>query len=74
MQEAQKTVSLFTRPRMLSFEEARAEQRRYWAGLTMGERITAAGKLTAQLQRIRGIDPNDRSAESRARFVPFRKR
>lgn len=43
-------------PRKLTHEEARAEQRRYWAKRTPEERLAAMTELTRRMCAMRGID------------------
>ncbi len=50
-------------PRKLSFEAARQEQRVYWAGKTMAERLAGMTALNERLLRMRGIDPDALQAD-----------
>ena len=43
-------------PRKLTYAEARAEQRRYWSGKSVAERLAAMTELNRRLYRMRGID------------------
>ena len=56
-------------PRKLSFEEARREQRLYWAAKSMPERLAAATALTERMYRMRGIDPDEWKTDWTARRV-----
>jgi len=57
-------------PRKLTHEQARMEQRLYWSGKSMSERLAAATELTKRLYRMRGIDLDERKAD----FTPRRVR
>ena len=57
-------------PRKLTHEQARMEQRLYWSGKSMSERLAAATELTKRLYRVRGIDLDERKAD----FTPGRVR
>jgi hypothetical protein len=57
-------------PRKLTHEEARAEQRRYWSGKSVAERLRAMTELTRGLYKMRGIDIDERRTD----FTPSRVR
>jgi hypothetical protein len=52
-----------SRPRKLKHEEARAEQRLYWSGKSIPERLAAATALTRRMYAMRGIDLDERKAD-----------
>jgi hypothetical protein len=55
--------------RMLTFEQARAEQRLYWAGKSMQERLTAMAELTRRMYKLRGIDVDQPWSDFPARRI-----
>jgi len=57
-------------PRKLSYGGARMEQRVYWSGKSVAERLAAATELTRRMYRMRGIDIDERKAD----FTPSRVR
>jgi hypothetical protein len=57
-------------PRKLSRGEAKLEQRLYWSGKSIPERLAAATELTRRLYRMRGIDIDEHEAD----FTPRRVR
>ena len=50
-------------PRKLSHAGARAEQRIYWGGKSIPERLAAATELTRRMYRMQGIDIDERKAD-----------
>lgn len=56
-------------PRKLNFEQARQEQRAYWAAKSMPERLAAAAALTERMYRMRGVDPDEWKADWTVRRV-----
>ena len=46
----------FETPRKLTREAAKAEQRLYWAGKTVTERLAACTALTRRLYAMRGLE------------------
>ena len=57
-------------PRKLNHEAARREQRLYWSGKSVAQRLAAATELTKRMYRMRGIDIDERKAD----FTPSRVR
>jgi hypothetical protein len=51
---------LFSAPRKLTHDAARQEQRAYWAGKSIAERLTAMTELNERLRRMRGIEIDQR--------------
>jgi hypothetical protein len=60
-------------PRKLTHEQARTEQRLYWSGKSMAERLTAMTELTKRLYQMRGINLDERKADFTPRRVRRRK-
>ncbi len=56
-------------PRMLTHEQARAEQRLAWSRMSAGERLAAATELIRRMYRMRGIDIDERKADLTPRRV-----
>ncbi len=61
-------------PRKLTHEEARAEQRRYWAKRTPAERLAAMTELTRRMCAMRGIDIDELKTDWTVSRVPRRQR
>jgi hypothetical protein len=57
-----------TAARMLSHDEARAEQRLYWSRKSIPERLAAMTELNRRMYSMRGIDID----EFKADFTPRR--
>jgi len=57
-------------PRKLSHDEARREQRLYWSGKSVAERLAAMTELTRRMYRMQGIDIDEYKAD----FTPRRVR
>jgi hypothetical protein len=58
--------------RKLTHEQARAEQRLYWAGKTIPERLAAATALTKRMYKMRGIDIDELKPDLTPRRVARR--
>lgn len=58
-----------TAARMLSHEEARAEQRLYWSRKSIPERLAAMAELNRRMYQMRGIDVDQISADLTPGFV-----
>jgi hypothetical protein len=61
-----------TAARMLSHEEARAEQRLYWSRKSVAERLGAMAELNRRMHRMRGSELDERKADGQADFGPSR--
>ena len=59
-------------PRNLTHDQARVEQRLYWSGKSMAERLAAAAALKKRMLAMRGIDLDEQSTDFRPRFVSRR--
>jgi hypothetical protein len=62
------------RPRKLTPEQARNEQRLYWSRRSPAERLAAATALTQRSYSLLGIDLDERKADLTPRRVSRRKR
>jgi hypothetical protein len=60
-------------PRKLTREAGKVEQRLYWSGKSMAERLAAATTLTERMYRMRGIVIDDQAADLTPRRVRRRK-
>ncbi len=56
-------------PRMLTREQGREEQRRFWASKTIPERLAAMTELNERLRRMRGIEIDEEQVYSNPHFV-----
>jgi hypothetical protein len=54
--------------RRLTREQAEEEERRYWSGKTVAERLEACAALNRRLLLMRGINVDEREAD----FTPLR--
>jgi hypothetical protein len=63
---------MLNRPRKLTPEQARAEQRLYWSSKSPAERLAAATALTKRSYSMLGIDLNERKADLTPRRVSRR--
>jgi hypothetical protein len=55
--------NVFGAPRKISHEAARQEQRVYWGGKSIAERLAAMTELTERLYQMRGIDIDQQKAD-----------
>ncbi len=55
--------------RRLTWDEGRAEQRLYWSGKTVAERLAGAEELTRWAYLMRGIDLDDFKTDLRVSRV-----
>jgi hypothetical protein len=58
--------------RQLTHAEARAEQRLYWSGKTMAERLEGMWELNRRMAAWRGVELDERSATWTIRRVTHR--
>jgi hypothetical protein len=56
-------------PRKLTHEQARAEQRLYWCGKSVPERLAAMTALNERMLRMRGIDVDKLKGDLTVRFI-----
>jgi hypothetical protein len=63
---------MLDRPRKLTPEQARAEQRLYWSRKTPAERLAAAAALTKRSFSMLGIDLDERKADLTPRRISRR--
>jgi hypothetical protein len=63
---------MLDRPRKLTPEQARAEQRLYWSRKSPSERLTAATALTKRSYSMLGIDLDERKADLTPRRISRR--
>jgi hypothetical protein len=59
--------------RMLTREQAKAEERLYWSRKTVAERLAGAAAITRDLYRMRGIDLDAPEPSLTAHFVARRR-
>jgi hypothetical protein len=63
---------MLDRPRKLTPEQARTEQRLYWSRKSPSERLAAAAALTKRSYSMLGIDLDERKADLTPRRVSRR--
>jgi hypothetical protein len=63
----------FGAPRKITHDAARQEQRVYWSGKSIAERLAAMTELTERLYRMRGIDIDQRKTDFTPRRVRHRR-
>ena len=56
-------------PRRLTREQAREEQRAYWSGKSVAERLAAMTELNRRMYAMRGIDVDERKTDFTPRWV-----
>jgi hypothetical protein len=70
MDPAETEAAPFSAPRKVSHRDARMEQLLYWSRKSIPERLAAMNELTRRMDRMRGIDLDERKAD----FTPGRVR
>ena len=62
------------KPRKLTHEQARAEQRLSWSRMTVQQRLAGAAELTRSMFQMRGIDLDDFETDFTPRRISRRQR